>query len=254
MIRKRYITRNLSIALGLLLIVISVTVATGVSFAGGPKVATYEVTITNLTGGQPLTPPLIATHRKPTGFFTVGEAASLGIQEIAENGNLGPMRDQLADDKHVYDVEFGAPMPMPLVPAGTPGSAMFGDSVTLNITSAEGAKYLSWASMLICTNDGFTGVDTLRLPKKVGDVVSAYTAAYDAGTEVNTEDFADIVPPCQGLIGVSSGDTGTGMTDSGLAENGVIMSHPGIVGGDDLQPGVHGWTNPVALIVIERVD
>ena len=27
--------------------------------------------------------------------------------------------------------------------------------------------------------------------------------AYDAGTEMNTEDFADMVPPCQGLIGVS---------------------------------------------------
>ena len=56
--------------------------------------------------------------------------------------------------------------------------------------------------MLICTNDGFTGVDGLRLPGAVGQTVVANTAAYDAGTEANTEDFGDIVPPCQAVIGV----------------------------------------------------
>ena len=46
-----------------------------------------------------------------------------------------------------------------------------------------------------------------------------FTNGYDAGTELNTEDFADIVPPCQGLIGVSSEDGGTGMSDPSLAED-----------------------------------
>lgn len=220
------------------------------SAAAEAPVATYEVTIDNLTAGQPLTPPVVATHRASTGIFTVGEPASVALKEIAENGNLAPMIAQLGADKHVSDSVAAA---APLVPAGLPGSAMFGDSVTLTVTASEGAKFLSFASMLICTNDGFTGVDSLRLPKDVGDTVEVQSAGYDAGTEVNTEDFADIVPPCQGLVGVSSGEPGTGTSNPALAEGGVIHHHPGIGGGADLVPAVHGWTDPVAGITVERV-
>jgi hypothetical protein len=77
------------------------------------------------------------------------------------------------------------------------------------------------------------------------------TNSYDAGTEINTEDFADMVPPCQGLVGVSSGEPGTGTSNPALAEGGVIHAHPGVAGIADLVPGVHGWTDPVALVTIE---
>ena len=224
---------------------------TGVSYADSPP-ATYQVTITNLTSGQPLTPPVVATHRKPFHIFEVGSAASFGVKEIAENGNNAPLLAALGVEEHVFEaLQAGAG---PLVPASAPGGATFPDSVTFTITSTHEAKYLSFVAMLVCTNDGFTGVDSVRLPKKVGDNVTAYTAGYDAGTEINTEDFTDIVPPCQGLIGVSSGEAGTGMSNPALAEGGVIMHHPGIQGGSDLLPGVHGWTDPVAMIVIERIN
>jgi hypothetical protein len=131
---------------------------------------------------------------------------------------------------------------------------MFGDTVTLTVTASKGAKFLSFASMLICTNDGFTGVSSLRLPKHVGDAVVVRSAGYDAGTELNTEDFADIVPPCQGLVGVSSGEPGTGTSNPALAEGGVIHHHAGIVGGADLVPAIHGWTDPVAEVAVERVS
>jgi hypothetical protein len=220
------------------------------SAAAEAPVATYEVTIETLTTGQPLTPPVVATHRASTGIFTVGQPASFALKEIAENGNLGPMTAQLAADQHVSDSDAAT---APLVPNGLPGSAMFGDSVTLTVTASEGAKFLSFASMLICTNDGFTGVDSLRLPKDIGDAAVVRSAGYDAGTEQNTEDFADIVPPCQGLVGVSSGEPGTGTSNPALAEGGVIHHHPGITGGADLVPAVHGWTDPVAEITVERV-
>ena len=129
---------------------------------------------------------------------------------------------------------------------------MFGDSTTFTINGGPGALYFSYVSMLICTNDGFTGADSLRLPQKVGDVVSVDSDAYDAGTEVNTEYFGDIVPPCQGLIGVT-GDPGTGASNEDLAEGGVITHHDGIVGDSDLLPDTHGWSNPVASITIERI-
>jgi len=219
--------------------------------SAGAPVATYEVTINDLTGGQPLTPPVVATHRAATRIFAVGSPASFALKEIAENGNLAPMMTQLEADKHVADTAAAA---APLVPAGLPGSAMFDDSVTLTVTASRGAKFLSFVSMLICTNDGFTGVDSLRLPKDVGDTVTAWSAGYDAGTERNTEDFADIVPPCQGLVGVSSGEPGTGTSNPALAEGGVIHHQPGIAGAADLLPAVHGWTDPVAEITVERVS
>jgi hypothetical protein len=104
--------------------------------------------------------------------------------------------------------------------------------------------------MLICTNDGFTGLDSVRLPARK---LIVYSVGYDARTEMNTEDFADIVPPCQGLIGVMSDDMGTGMSNPLLAEDGIIIPHAGINGGVDLQPAVHNWGDPVAKIVIERI-
>jgi Spondin_N len=212
---------------------------------------TYEVTITDLTGGQPLTPPVVATHRGKHAIFHVGSAASFGVKEIAENGNNAPLLAALGDDRQVSDL-LEAPGG-PLVPAGRPGSASFDDSTTFTITADRGAVRLSFAEMLICTNDGFTGVDGLKLPKHVGDSVTVSTNAYDAGTERNTEDFADIVPPCQGLIGVSSGEAGTGTSNPALAEGGVIHHHPGIAGGSDLLPNVHGWTDPVARITVTAV-
>lgn len=233
-----------------LAVVAIVFVAPVSSAAAEAPVATYEVTIDNLTAGQPMTPPVVATHRAATGIFTVGQPASFALKEIAENGNLAPMIAQLGADKHVSDSVAAA---APLVPAGLPVSAMFGDSVTLTLTASKGAKFLSWVSMLVCTNDGFTGVNSLRLPKDVGDVIVAHTAGYDAGTEVNTEDFADIVAHCQEFVGVTSGDPGTSTSNPALAEGGVIHHHPGIAGIADLVPAIHGWTDPVAEITVERV-
>ncbi len=209
--------------------------------------ATYRITIINLTPGQAFTPPVIATHSRSINIFTLGEEASMLVQEVAENGNNDPLVMALEANGRVEDVVVGM---APLVPANNPGSTAFSHIAVFTI-SAEDAKFISFISMLICTNDGFTGLDSVRLPK---NSVTLLARAYDARTEMNTEDFADMVPPCQGLIGVSSADGGTGMTDPALAEDGIIIPHPGIIGGADLLPGVHGWNDPVAKIIIERID
>jgi hypothetical protein len=229
--------------------------AAAVALAAAPaaeakRADTFVVTFTDLTSGQPLTPAVAATHRGRNELFRVGDAASFGLKEIAENGNNTPMLARLGADNDVSD--FLEAPGGPLVPAGTPGDAMFGQSTTFTITADRGARRLSLASMLICTNDGFTGVNSLRLPSKVGDNVTVETMAYDAGTEANTEDFADMVPPCQALIGVSSGEPGTGQSDPALAQNDVIRHHSGVTGRRDLVPAVHGWdvNAPVARITV----
>ena len=127
-------------------------------------------------------------------------------------------------------------------------------NLTFQIEAEKGAQFFSFVSMLICTNDGFTGLDSRKLPNRVDEQIMFETAGYDAGTENNTEDYADIVPPCPPLTGVASTDPGSGMSNPALAENGVIRHHAGVSGGTDLQAGLHGWTNPVARVTIRRVD
>ena len=212
----------------------------------------FEVEIRNLTEGQPLTPPVAATRRGKNAIFKKGRQASVGVREIAENGNLAPLLAYLEADPFDRIARFAA-LDAPLVPGGTPGAAMFADRATFTIRAPRRSTRFSWISMLICTNDGFTGANSLKLPRKVGDTKTKRSVAYDARTELNTEDYADIVPPCQGLIGDASADEGTGVSNPDLAQGGVIAKHKGIRGGVDLKPDVHGWTDPVARVSVERV-
>jgi len=212
-----------------------VAALTSGAFASADSHVTYTVEIENLSSGQPFTPPLIAAHTSDTNVFTIGQAASEGVKEIAENGNLGPLSDALAADAAVLATAAGDAPVMP------------GETATLTISAPPGSL-LSWVSMLICTNDGFVGIDSLALQESGSQSVDKN--AYDAGTEMNTEDFADIVPPCQSLIGVTSADEGTGVSNPALAEGGVIGPHAGIQGGVDLTVEAHGWTEPVARVTI----
>jgi hypothetical protein len=229
-------------------------------FAAPAMGRSYDVTITDLTGGgpstgggQPLTPPVVATHTGKNPIFQVGQAASVGVREIAENGNNNPLLAQLGADPFNQISHFKQAGMAPLVPAGNPGSAN-PNAVSFSIDGSNTARRLSFVSMLICTNDGFTGVNSLLLPGAVGQSTTKTTAGYDAHTEINTEDYADIVPPCQGLIGPATGPMGTTFSNPTLAEGGVISHHGGIVGGADLIKARHGWTDPVARIEVERTD
>ena len=213
---------------------------------GSSGYAEYQVRVRNLTSGQPFTPPLAVTHSDAISLFNKGEKASYGIQQIAENGNLDPLIGVVSGSAEVADWVVAV--------AGTPPPVLQnGGEVTFTIKSAPGKRYFSFASMLICTNDGFTGVNSIKLPRHIGDEVRLGLKSYDAGTEINTEDFADIVPPCQGLVGISSDDEGTGMTNPALAENGYVHHHPGVDGDDDLVAGVHGFGNRVGKIAIRRI-
>jgi len=209
--------------------------------------ARYKITVTNLTAGQPFTPPVIAMHNRRANVFRLGRPANEGVRMIAENGNSVPLVTALSGNPNVAHVVEGT---APIVPAGNPGGAPFESEATYMITTDSRATHVSLVSMLICTNDGFTGINTVSLPRYRKTILAR---GYETRTEQNTEDFADIVPPCQGLIGVTSDDEGTGASNPLLAEKGVIIPHAGVVGDNDLDARVHNWADPVARIRIERV-
>jgi len=221
----------------------------------------YRVTIKNLTRGQAFSPPVVALHDGKNQLFEVGQPASVGIREIAENGNNAPLLAFLAADPFDRIGAFGGGS-APLVPEGKfggvqnpPAGPEFPNMATFTLEADDDASRLSFATMLICTNDGFTGVNGLKLPKKEGRSVTASTAGYDTHTEQNTQDFAHLVPPCQLLIGGAVNVPGQEVSNPALAEGGVIAHHAGIQSGvGDLSPSVHGWTNPVAKVKVTALD
>ena len=116
---------------------------------------TYEVTVENLTPGQIFTPPIWATHTKRVDFVEVGQPAPYGVKEIAENGNLEPLDYAWSLARGVRDHGIAPDGP---VTGGT--------SRTFEITAPGNAKRLTTISMVVCTNDGFTGLDSQKLPAR----------------------------------------------------------------------------------------
>jgi len=215
----------------------------------GGHVGTYKVTIENLSKGQPFTPPVAVTHPRYLRLFIRGWRATQGVKEIAENGNVAPLAEGLASlegSRFVTDtlVALGA--------EGDPPPILPGTSRSFEIDGRP-RDVVSFVSMLICTNDGFTG-KAMRLPRRVGKSYTSYAIGYDAGTELNTEDFSDIVPPCPALTGIKTDKAGTGESNPELAEGSVVKRHPNIQGGTDLLPELHGWQEPVAKITVKRID
>ncbi|MGH3029653.1 MAG: spondin domain-containing protein [Gaiellaceae bacterium] len=213
--------------------------ATGLLTAGatadGGSTKTWRVTIENLTpagpgapGSQPLSPPLFVVHSKKADVWSVGGVASHPVAAIAEDANNAPAESALTELRGVRDVFTGAGGP---IPSGT--------SRTYTVESRGKFNRLSVVSMLVNTNDAFTGLDSYRLR---GDGARLHRMAYDAGSEHNNELAGFIPGPCCGNAFVRD------------PEGELIRMHPGIEGTGDLDPAVWGWEGPAARITIERVD
>jgi hypothetical protein len=208
---------------------------------------TYEVTLTNRATGQPISPPVLVTHDRDIRFWQRGTAASAGIVAIAEDGNPAVAVSMLDGVEGVTDVvNVGRPLTRKGTTVGD-----FTDSVTITIQARPGDR-LSFAGMLICTNDGFTGIDSLRLPDNSRTRV-AYAGGYDAGSEINTERSEDIVDACS-LLGpvVLDGDD-NGNENAAVDANGVVSRHRGIVGESDLL-SAHNWNRGVVKIKVKMID
>ncbi|MEM9176920.1 MAG: spondin domain-containing protein [Myxococcota bacterium] len=200
----------------------------------------YEVTVTNITPGQTFTPILFATHTDQVDVFEVGTQASPELEVLAEDGGTGPFEDLLASVPYaVDDVEV------------RPGLLAPGASTTITIERRRrrGIR-LSVAAMLIPTNDTFFGLDAVSLPR--WGSATYYARAFDAGTEENDQDCANMPGPRCGGEGLSAepaeGDEGFVHVSNGFHELG-----PGDGASEILGPQVYDWRNPVARIVVRRL-
>lgn len=195
------------------------------SLIGGGQI---EVRVTNLSGadGSLLTPVVVATQNGIYDQFDVGSAASENIERLAEDGTTGPRIAAALGSGGVGEAQ--ATTGGPLAPGESRVLTFFADP-TDPLT-----QFLSYASMVIPSNDAFIGNDDPTeldlfddngsLIRRVGAGAFIVTGddVYDAGTEVNDE-----IPENTAALAQSAPNTG-------VTENGVIRQHEGFQGSERL--------------------
>lgn len=195
----------------------------------------YQVTVTNMTAAQPLSPVAVVAHDSGN-LWKVGEAASVALEVLAEGG----------DNSGVL-ATGGA-----LSSAGGAGPIGPGSSDTIEIAVQDKSDaLLSFATMLVNTNDAFAGLDAYNLGglSEVGMSYTTVLPTLDAGTEFNSE-AAGTMP------GPADGGEGYNPTRSG---RGVVYFHPGVVTSDDgLDTSVltvaHKFDNPAVRVTVTRTQ
>jgi len=187
-----------------------------------------EVTITNLTRAQVISPPVVVVHGQDFRIFAPGDEASEGLAALAENGVPGGLVAELEGERGVKEV------------AVADGPVLPGTSVTVQLESRSARAQVSVLGMLVTTNDAFFAAQGVDLWWRTA---ATDAQVYDAGSEANTESCDHIPgPPC-GSPFVSPDEEGEGF----------IHIHNGIHGIDDLEPHTSDWRGPGARITVRRV-
>ncbi len=218
--------------LGFALFGATVSLSSGTALAD--EDSRVEVTVTNLTRGQIISPVVIASHRaefKP--LFQTGAAASPELAAVAEDAILEPLIADLTGDPDVLDVQ---------TIFGDLGPIMPGESASVVVDVRGPFRFLSMVGMLVTTNDAFFAVRGTPVPAR--GTRTHRSPAYDAGSEANTE-------KCKHIPGPPCGKPGVRVTKGA---EGYVHIHAGIHGIRDLVPSTHDWRNPVAEITVTRLS
>jgi hypothetical protein len=205
-----------------------------------PAMASFDVTVSNLTNAQPLSPVAVIGHQSAYAIFAVGSPAGQGLEEMAEGGDNSTL---LAEANAAAAVVVTASGAAPVGPAGS-------ETVTLSmLDSMRFGLMLSVSTMLVNTNDAFTALNGVSLETMaVGDMLTFNTVAYDAGTEADTEMAMHIPGPAGGGEGfnVARDD----QADQVTMHSGIVSQDDGLVTSDLTEQ--HRFDNPVMRVRIER--
>lgn len=205
----------------------------------GPRV--FELLITNATAGQPLSPGVVALHQPSVAMFRIGDPASEGLERLAEGAETDPLIGELqaSDAVALAQATPGGPIP--------PGM-----SRTMRIeVPAGGDLRLSFATMLVNTNDALAAVNSLPVGSmSVGQTQTIGLSSYDSGTEANSEAGPAIPGPVSGGEGFNSARDD--IRDAVHGHQGVVTSDDGLA--TSALTGIHRWDDPPALLSISRVE
>jgi hypothetical protein len=195
---------------------------------------TFTVEVSNLTAGQPFSPIAVIAHTEGS-LWKVGEPATTALERMAEGGDNSVL---LQFGSAIANISSEAPV--------APGAQT---TLTLTTDSLEALK-LSLSTMMVNTNDGFTGLNAMDVSSlAVNETLTHFTLAYDAGTESNSESSGTIPGPADG---------GEGFNEARDDVN-VVAMHPGVVSQHDcltrsVLNSEHKFDNPLAKVVITRTQ
>ena len=179
------------------------------------------VTVENLspTNGTLLTPIWVGFHDGTFDLYDTGAPASAALERLAEDGEVAPLNAAFASSGAGTlqgTIASGGPLP-PLAPGQRARLTLLADPL------APSSRYLSYASMVIPSNDAFIGNDDPRqFPIFDGDgnflgtrVTVMGGMVLDAGTEMNDE-----VPANTAFLGQAAPNTGA-------TQGGTVGTHSG---------------------------
>ncbi|WP_299850104.1 spondin domain-containing protein [uncultured Roseovarius sp.] len=215
---------------------------------GDGEAITVTVTNTLDEGGTFLTPLWFGFHGGSNfDLFNAGEAASLGLERLAEDGSIEGIAAEFSAQTGLNGVDAtiigGAGAPGPIDPGETA-------SFTLNVNADDvGQGFFTWATMVIPSNDAFLAAPDDALADRIfdedGNFIGPITIerfgrdVLDAGTEVNNEEGAAFLNQTARV--------------QGIAENGVVGLHPGFNGSEGNPNGepenVLGGTTAAGTII-----
>ncbi len=199
-----------------------------------PTPMIFEVEVSNITHNQPFSPVALVLHESG-GMWTLNQPASDALELMAESGdNSGLLSESYVD-------------------SSTSGSGIIapGNAETLTIqTTMDGDILLSLGTMLVNTNDAFTGFSAMDVTNlAVGESVMYRAAAYDAGTEANSEAMGTIPGPADGGEGFNAVRDDL---DRVYRHSGVVTADDGLT--DSVLNQSHRFDNPVVAIEIRRMQ
>lgn len=203
--------------------------------AGG-TMRSYEVSVVNLTNNQAFSPVAAIMHQAGYRGITLGSAASVALETLAESGDNSTFLADAGGDTTVSDAVSGSGVIAP----GTQGM----------VTLSGSGTQLTIATMLVNTNDAIAALNGIELGNMALDeTMTVHARAYDAGTEGNSEAASDVPGPAASGEGFNAARN----------DRGFVIVHPGVISMDDgLSTSVltesHRFDNPVAKIVIKRVS
>ncbi len=207
--------------------------------------ATVDVTVTNLTANQPLSPMAVMLHRSNWQAFETGTAASEAVEQLAEGGD----NSALLTTANATDAV--------LVTRGGSGALAPGASETLSLqvpVSALGNLSLSMLSMLVNTNDAFAAINAISIPDlALQEPLELDALSYDSGTEANSE-TADTIPGPAGAGGLQEGFNVNrdDVRDAVYIHAGVVTQATGLA--SSALDESHRWDHAVAKVRIERTQ
>lgn len=210
----------------------------------------YQVIIENLapSGGLYFTPTWTGFHDGSFDFFDAGAPASNSLEILAEQGDTSGLNGDFGTANGRISLTTNEP--------GGPGPGLFAPgsstSFTLNLDTIDN-RYLSFAAMLLPSNDAFFGNDS----------ATAYELFNGAGQFLGTQSFT--------VLGEDIWDSGTELNDTfdapfstigGTSTNtsGVVTTHAGLDNflGTTLGDGntlnlTFGDSTPIARITVAAI-